>query len=82
MLTWLVLEWKKNGKPTAVGAATGIVVGLVGVTPAAGFIYPWAGLIIGVVTAIVLLFRSSAALKDVHSMTHLMCLHVTVWAEW
>ncbi|MBC7997581.1 MAG: ammonium transporter [Leptolyngbya sp.] len=52
MITWLILESTLKGKPTAVGAATGAVVGLVGITPAAGFVYPWAALIIGIVTAI------------------------------
>ncbi|OUC14260.1 MAG: ammonia channel protein [Alkalinema sp. CACIAM 70d] len=36
-LVWVILEWVLRGKPTAVGIATGIVAGLVGITPAAGF---------------------------------------------
>jgi Amt family ammonium transporter len=51
MLTWCMIEWFKDGKPTAVGAATGAVAGLVGITPAAGFVYIGPSLIFGVVTA-------------------------------
>ncbi len=51
MLTWLLLESVRKGKPSAVGAATGAVVGLVGITPAAGFVHPWAALIIGAIAA-------------------------------
>ncbi|MCZ6464917.1 MAG: ammonium transporter [Proteobacteria bacterium] len=49
VLGWLLCEWVGKGKPTAVGAATGAVAGLVAITPAAGFVEPWAALIIGVV---------------------------------
>jgi len=51
MLTWCLIEWFKDGKPTAVGAATGAVAGLVGITPAAGFVYMPQAFIIGVATA-------------------------------
>jgi Amt family ammonium transporter len=40
LLTWLILERVLRGKSTAVGAATGAVAGLVGITPAAGFVTP------------------------------------------
>ena len=52
MLTWCLIEWFRDGKPTAVGAATGAVAGLVGITPAAGFVYMPQALIIGAATAI------------------------------
>ncbi len=49
---WSVAEWIKNGKPSALGAISGAVAGLVGITPAAGFVTPmsalWIGLIVGV----------------------------------
>ena len=68
MLTWLLLEWIRKGKPSAVGAATGAVVGLVGVTPAAGYIHPWSALIIGAVAAVacfyVIQLCSKTALDD------------------
>ena len=44
---WVVIEWKKGGKPTALGVASGLVAGLVAITPAAGFVAPWAALVIG-----------------------------------
>lgn len=51
MLMWLMLEAGTGGKPTAVGAATAAVVGLVGITPAAGFVSPLAAVAIGVISA-------------------------------
>ncbi|MFN9991070.1 MAG: ammonium transporter, partial [Cyanobacteriota bacterium] len=53
LLAWCLLEWFKDGKPTAVGAATGAVAGLVGITPAAGFVYIGPSLIFGAITATV-----------------------------
>jgi ammonium transporter, Amt family len=44
---WLVVEWAQRGKPTALGVASGLVAGLVGITPAAGFVAPWAAAVIG-----------------------------------
>ncbi len=44
---WLVVEWAQRGKPTALGVASGLVAGLVGITPAAGFVAPWAAIVIG-----------------------------------
>ncbi len=49
VLGWMFSEWIGKGKPTAVGAATGAVAGLVAITPAAGFVEPRAAIIIGVV---------------------------------
>ena len=43
----MLVEWLHRGKPTALGLASGIVAGLVAVTPASGFVLPWAGLVIG-----------------------------------
>ncbi len=51
-LTWLALESAVGGHATAVGAATGAVVGLVGITPGAGFVSPLSGLAIGALTAL------------------------------
>ena len=47
-LTWLMLEWLRRGKPSALGAVTGMVAGLATVTPAAGFVGPGGALVIGV----------------------------------
>lgn len=47
MLSWMAIEARRNGKPTLVGASTGLVVGLVAITPGAGFVPIWAAMIIG-----------------------------------
>ena len=46
-LTWMVLEWLRHGKPSAIGTVTGMVAGLATVTPAAGFVGPMGALVIG-----------------------------------
>lgn len=47
MLSWMLIEKISRGKPSSLGAATGAVIGLVAITPAAGFVPIWASLIIG-----------------------------------
>lgn len=47
LLSWMLIEKLLRGKPTLLGAATGAVVGLVAITPGAGFVPVWASLIIG-----------------------------------
>jgi Amt family ammonium transporter len=63
MLTWLVLEQLLRGKPTSVGAATGAVVGLVGITPGAGFVSPMSAIAIGVITSIACFFAITFKIK-------------------
>jgi ammonium transporter len=46
-LSWMVVEWIHRGKPTALGLASGLVAGLVAVTPASGFVPPLGALVIG-----------------------------------
>ncbi len=46
-LSWAFAEWMYRGKPTALGAASGAVAGLVAITPAAGFVGPMSALVIG-----------------------------------
>jgi Amt family ammonium transporter len=46
-LGWMLTEWSSRGKPTVLGAASGAVAGLVGITPAAGFVTPMAAVVIG-----------------------------------
>ncbi len=46
---WTIAEWIHNGKPTALGAISGAVAGLVAITPASGFVQPFAALLIGVI---------------------------------
>jgi Amt family ammonium transporter len=48
-LGWTVAEWIHNGRPTALGAISGAVAGLVAITPASGFVQPFAALAIGLV---------------------------------
>ncbi len=52
-LGWMGAEWWTRGKPTVLGAATGAVAGLVGVTPAAGFVSPLSAIVIGVAVGVV-----------------------------
>jgi Amt family ammonium transporter len=47
MLAWMLIEKLHHGKPTLVGACTGFVIGLVAITPGAGFVPVWAAIIIG-----------------------------------
>jgi Amt family ammonium transporter len=68
LAVWTLLDLVRNQKATAVGAATAIVVGLVAVTPAAGFISPMSAIILGGVAAIpsyyALLWRVRTRLDD------------------
>jgi len=51
LLSWMLLDVIFSGKPTLIGACTGVVAGLVGITPGAGFVPVWAALIIGALTS-------------------------------
>jgi len=52
LVVWTFLDYMRSGKPTAVGAATAIVVGLVAITPAAGFVGPMSAIWLGGIAAI------------------------------
>jgi len=52
-LSWILAEWLHRGRPTALGLASGIVAGLVAVTPAAGFVTPLSAIIIGALAGVV-----------------------------
>ncbi len=52
-MAWLIAEWMKHGRPTSLGFASGLVAGLVAITPASGFVPPWAALIIGGLAGVV-----------------------------
>ncbi|RUT79167.1 ammonium transporter [Ancylomarina longa] len=47
-ITWLIIEWSREGKPKFVGLLTGAVAGLATITPAAGFVPLWAAMVIGI----------------------------------
>ncbi len=51
-LSWSAAEWIKNGRPSALGAISGAVAGLVAITPAAGFVGPMSALVIGFIAGI------------------------------
>jgi Amt family ammonium transporter len=68
LVVWTFLDMMRSGKPTAVGAATAIVVGLVAVTPAAGFIGPMSAIALGGIAAVpsyfALMIRAKTSLDD------------------
>ena len=61
-LTWMGIEWRQHGKPSALGLATGAIAGLAAVTPASGFVGPTGGLLIGI-TSGALCYLASTAMK-------------------
>jgi ammonium transporter, Amt family len=68
LVMWTFLDMMRSGKPTSVGAATAIVVGLVAVTPAAGFISPMSAIALGAIAAVpsyfALMVRAKTSLDD------------------
>ncbi len=68
LVVWTLLDLTRTGKATAVGAATAVVVGLVAITPAAGFVSPIAAIALGAVAAFpsyyVVLWRARTRLDD------------------
>jgi Amt family ammonium transporter len=68
LVVWSLLDLTRTGKTTAVGAATAIVVGLVAITPAAGFVSPLSSIILGAIAApasyFAILYRSTTRLDD------------------
>jgi ammonium transporter, Amt family len=59
MISWIVIDYLKTGKPTLLGGISGAVAGLVAITPAAGFVTVQAAIIIGLVTSVVSYFAIS-----------------------
>ncbi|RIZ68982.1 MAG: ammonium transporter [Methylococcales bacterium] len=57
-LTWMVIEWKRYGKPSVLGIVTGMVAGLGTITPASGFVGPFGALVIGVTAGIVCFYAT------------------------
>src|SRR5438270_6380062 len=68
LVVWTLLDLVRTKKATAIGAATGIVVGLVAITPAAGFISPRSAILLGAIAAFpsyfALLYRATTRLDD------------------
>src|SRR5437588_9685096 len=68
LVVWTVLDLSRTKKATAIGAASGIVVGLVAITPAAGFISPMSAIVLGAIAAVpsyfTLLYRARTRLDD------------------
>ena len=59
MLSWMMIEWVKFGKPTLLGSITGIVAGLVSITPSAGFVTPFVAVLIGFLASPICFFAIS-----------------------
>src|SRR6478735_8023991 len=68
LVVWTLIDVARTGKPTSVGAATAIVVGLVAVTPAAGFVGPMSAIALGAIAAVPsylgLIIRAKTSLDD------------------
>lgn len=62
-MTWMAIEWRKFGKPTALGVVTGMVAGLGTITPASGYVGPGGALIIGFLAGIIC-FNATMYLKN------------------
>ena len=58
-ITWGAIEWKRYGKPSALGTLTGVIAGLGTITPASGFVGPGGALIIGIMAGAICYFATS-----------------------
>ncbi len=63
MLAWMAIEWWQRGRPTGVGIATGAVAGLAAITPASGYVQPWASIVIGAAAGVIC--YGAVHLKDI-----------------
>jgi len=62
-ITWVLAEWASKGKPSALGAISGAVAGLVAITPASGWVFPGAGLIIGGAAGVICFWGATSLKK-------------------
>ncbi len=58
-MTWMFVEWLKHGKPSALGAVTGMVAGLGTITPASGFVGPGGALVIGILAGVICFYATN-----------------------
>ena len=63
MLSWMAIDMIRDGKPTVIDACTGAVLGLVAITPGAGFVPLWSAIIIGIVVSPICYFMMSVVKK-------------------
>ncbi|MBQ1376065.1 MAG: ammonium transporter, partial [Clostridia bacterium] len=66
LLSWMLIDVLREGKPTLVGASTGLVVGLVAITPGAGFVPVWSAVIIGAAVSPICYFCMILLKKKLH----------------
>ncbi len=64
--TWLVAEWIRFGKPSALGAVTGMVAGLGTITPASGFVGPAGALVIGILAGVICFAATNYLKRTLH----------------
>lgn len=65
-LVWMLVDWARVGKPSAIGASIGLVVGLVAITPAAGFVTVSSAIVIGAVAALICNLVAAAVKRITH----------------
>ena len=65
-LVWVVIEWLRYGKPSALGAVTGMVAGLGTITPASGYVGPGGALVIGIAGGVVCFYATNLLKQRLH----------------
>ena len=73
LLSWMAIDMIRDGKPTVVGACTGAVLGLVAITPGAGFVPLWSAFIIGIVVSPICYFMMSVVKKHFDALDAFGC---------
>lgn len=82
LVSWMLVDRVRMGKPTLVGAATGLVAGLVVITPAAGFVEPWAAIVMGLMVSPVCYLPFPSASGSSATTTLWTLLAVIASAAW
>ena len=78
--TWLLIEWVRYGKPSALGAVTGMVAGLGTITPASGYVGPAGALVIGIAAGTVCFFATNFMKQKLKIDDSLDVFPVHAWA--